>query len=186
MNEWENFLGKKKNEDVQHAASWAPPPAEFIKINVDASFKEATKSGGWGVLGRDSSSVLCVAAAGPLEQISDAMHAEACALSNAIQIADQMGMGRVIFETDCLNLKHAMTTSDYYYSPIGNLISDLKFRLHLNFIEARVSYAPRICNKPAHELAALGVGGNHSVQCIWTENFPNSVTRPVTDELVVS
>ena len=117
--------------------------------------------------------------------LSDAMHAEACAMSNAIQIADQLGMGRVIFETDCLNLKNAMVQSDYSFSPIGTLINDMKFRLQLNFIEARVMYTPRDCNKSAHELAALGAGEVYGEHAIWTTDFPVDVTRLVTGALAV-
>ena len=81
--------------------------------------------------------------------VADAMHAEACALAHAIQIADHLDMGKVIFETDCLNLKHAMANSEYAFSPIGILISDLKYQIRLNFIEARVEYVPRNCKRPA-------------------------------------
>jgi hypothetical protein len=40
-----------------------------------------------------------------LDQIpvaSDAFHAEAIALSIVVQIAEQTGVGRVVFETDCI------------------------------------------------------------------------------------
>ena len=47
------------------------------------------------------------------------LHAEACALLYAIMIADQMGVSKVIIETDYLNLKYAMTSSDYAYSLLG-------------------------------------------------------------------
>ena len=73
-----------------------------------------------------------------------------------------------IFETDCLNLKNTLTTSDYSFSQIGTLISDIKFRLRMNFIEARVPYTPRVCNRAAHELAARGAG----------EVYGESVTLP--------
>jgi hypothetical protein len=143
-------------------------------------------SGGWGAIGRDSVADICFASAGTLQNISTAMHAEVVALVNSIQIAEQMGMGKVVFETDCLNLKQAMTTSDYSFSLLGNLISDMKFSLQMNFIEASVVYAPRTCNRPAHVLAAMGVGlvqGNHAV---WTSDFPTDVTHLVTGVSAVS
>jgi hypothetical protein len=65
------------------------------------------------------------------------------------------GVGRAIFETDCSNLQRAMTTTDYDLSSVGVLIGDLKFRIRISFTEASVVFSPRICNKPAHELAAL-------------------------------
>jgi hypothetical protein len=114
------------------------------------------------------------------------MHAEAVALSNAIQLAEHIGVGRVEFETDCINLQRALQSSDYDLSPIGAIITDLKFRLRIGFIEARIVYTSYNCNKPAHELAALGVGVAHGDHLWWTTSYPNSVIRLVTGDLAVS
>jgi hypothetical protein len=56
----------------------------------------------------------------------------------------------------------------------------------MNFIEARVVFSPRVCNKPAHELAAMGVGEVPDNHVIWTSNFPTNVTRLVTGDCAVS
>jgi hypothetical protein len=79
-----------------------------------------------------------------------------------------------------------MTTTEYDYAPLGILFSDLKFRLSMNFIEASVVYTPRYCNKPAHELAALGGRVAHGEHNLWVSNYPISVTRLVTGDLAVS
>jgi hypothetical protein len=47
-------------------------------------------------------------------------------------------------------------------------------------------FSPRVCNKPAHELAAMGVGEVHDNHVIWTSNFPTNVTRLVTGDCAVS
>jgi hypothetical protein len=107
-------------------------------------------------------------------------------LSNAVQIAEQLGVDRVVFETDCSNLHRALISLAYDLAPIGAIINDLKYRMMLNFIEASVVFAPRICNKPAHELAALGVGVAHGDHILWTTSYPNSVTRLVTGDLAMS
>jgi hypothetical protein len=168
VDEWTNYLKKPATHSEPVNCLWEAPPADFIKLNVDAAFREETGTGGWGVIGRDESSTICVAAAGSLQHMSDAMHAEATALSHAMQIAEQLGIGRVIFETDCLNLKQSMTSLDYSLSTLGNLISDMKFRLLMNFIEARVVFVPRACNRPARVLAAMGVGELHGHSAVWT------------------
>lgn len=46
----------------------------------------------------------------------------------------------------------------------------------MSFIEARVPYVPRLCNKRAHELAALGARVDHDEPCMWVMNYPESVT----------
>jgi hypothetical protein len=186
VNEWETYLKKKTEQKHPLNCHWTTPPPDTVKINIDASFQESTRSGGWGVIARDSSNDMCFAIAGPLKMMKDAFHAEATALSHAIQAADQMGVGRVIFETDSINLKYAMTTSDYDLSPIGALITDMKYRLHMNFTEASVVHTPRLCNKPAHVLAALGVGIAHTDHVLWTSSYPTDVTRSVTGDSTVS
>jgi ribonuclease HI len=111
-------------------------------MNVDASFHEDNRSGGWGTVCRHNSLDICVDAAGPLRMMSDVMHAEAIALSNAMQVAEHIGIGKVFLETDCLNLKNAMSSSEYSFSTIGILVSDMRFILHMNFLEAKVVYTP--------------------------------------------
>jgi ribonuclease HI len=65
--------------------------------------------------------------AGSLSNVNDTFQSETTALVNAIQAADQMGIGRVIFETDCVNLKTGMTTTTYDSSSLGFLVSNMKF-----------------------------------------------------------
>jgi hypothetical protein len=112
--------------------------------------------------------------------VADAMHAEAVALSNAVKVADHFGVGLVVFETDCCNLQRAMISSAYDLSPIGVIITDI------NFIQASVVFSPLFCNKPAHELAALGIGVVHGDHVLWTTSYPNSVSRLVTGDSAVS
>ena len=62
----------------------------------------------------------------------------------------------------------------------------MKFRLQLNFVEAKVVYVPRSCNKLAHVLAAFGVDGRFGDHMVWTTNFPTDVTSLVTSDRAVS
>uniref|UniRef100_A0ACD5UGW9 Uncharacterized protein n=1 Tax=Avena sativa TaxID=4498 RepID=A0ACD5UGW9_AVESA len=186
--EWKYQL-KKQSENqpsMIDQRQWVRPPTNVVKINMDAAFHDESKAGGWGAICRDSSADVHFAAAGPIEVATDALHTETLPLSYAVQVAEQLGVGRVIFETDCSNLHRALVSSDYDLAHIGTIISDLKFRLHMNFIDASVVYAPRICKKPAHELAALGVGVAQGDHAMWTTSYPSSVTRLVTGDLAVS
>jgi hypothetical protein len=100
--------------------------------------------------------------------MKEAFEAEATALSYAIQVANQLGVGPVTFETDCINLKSALTMNDLDLAPLGALIKDMKFYLRLNFTQASVVYAPCACNRHAHELAALGIGFFFDKRCFIT------------------
>ena len=86
VDEWKKYMCTEKRSRTHMATSWEAPPVDFIKMNIDASFHVDTRNGGWGVIGRDSTSEICVAATGTLSSMYDSMHAEAHALSNAIQI----------------------------------------------------------------------------------------------------
>jgi hypothetical protein len=98
MQKWIKFWGRKETHVAKQTSRWEAPPTEFIKMNVDASFDEDTRSDGWGTIGRDNSLDICVAADEPLRMMSDAMHAEVTALSNAMQVAEHIG--KVIFKMD--------------------------------------------------------------------------------------
>ena len=77
---------------------------------------------------------------GNLNNITNVFHAEALALANAVGIADQMGVGRVLFETDCDNLRNVVASSEQDFSSMGILVNDLKYQLLMNFIDARVVF----------------------------------------------
>jgi hypothetical protein len=79
-----------------------------------------------------------------------------------------------------------MNTPNYDLGPFGNLLSDMKFQIRMNFIDASVVFAPRGCNKPAHELAALGVGLAPGYHNLWMSSYPTSITRLVAGDLAVS
>ena len=57
-------------------------------------------------------------------------------------------MTKLLISWECINLKHTMTTSDYEIAPIGIRISDMKFRIQMNFIDARAVYAHRSMSFP--------------------------------------
>ena len=98
VDEWIHFVKKKQQQATEHTErKWCPPSVDYVKINTDAAFDIQKKSGGWGAICRDNTNTIQFPFAGSLMNASNALHAEAIALSNAIQAADQMGVGRVIF-----------------------------------------------------------------------------------------
>jgi hypothetical protein len=136
-------------------------------INIDGSYSEENGSGGWGCVARDHEGEVIFAAAGPAMHLSNAMHAEVMALMRAIEFAEQFGMGRVIFATDCASLQHAATTS-------------------MGFIEHQIIFGPRLCNRPAHLLASYGVREIHGSHSIWLTDLPDDVARAVAGDLAAS
>ena len=93
------------------------------------------------------------AAAGKLAGLAEAIHAEALALIKAVSLAEEFGMGRVIFSTDCLPLKQAVVSTSLDRASLGVLFREIKYMLRLGFLETKVEFCPRMCNEPAHKLA---------------------------------
>jgi hypothetical protein len=69
------FLRKKKETGIAPVSRWRAPPEDFVKINIDAAFKEQSRNGGCGAICRDSDADVCFAA-GVLMHVTGAFQAE--------------------------------------------------------------------------------------------------------------
>jgi hypothetical protein len=56
-------------------------------------------------------------------------------------------------------------------------LSKKKFQLRLNFLDYHIIYVHRSCNKPAHELAALGAVEPPGYHNVWFGHYSNDVNR---------
>lgn len=182
--EWLEFLGPKSAPKPAVLQKWTCPPPDFIKLNFDAAFDANSHRGGWGIIARDADGDVEMAASGALNQLGSALQAEAQAFLHAIRLAEQHGMGRVIFETDCLALQQATTSDAADRGPLGVLFRKAKFQLNTGFIDYRIVYSPRACNSPAHVLASLGSKGPIDGQHVWYSDIPVNVICAVTADLV--
>lgn len=181
--EWNAVLRKDKETVARLIPSWSLPPEDFVKINCDGAYHAESASGGWGCIARDSAGDVLFAAAGRLPHASEALQAEAEAVIRASLYAEQMGMGRIIIETDYQILK-PLLSSDHDAGPLGAMFREAKFILRMGFIVFRVCHISRVCNKPAHVLTALGSQSVQAEHLAWLENLPSDVARLATGDLV--
>lgn len=72
-------------------------------------------------------------------------------------IASQMGCQSVVFETDSVVLKQAISTEDYDMSMLGAIFREIKCLLRIGFKDVQVVSCPRSCNSVAYSLVAHGV-----------------------------
>ena len=94
-------------------------------------------------------------------------------------------MGRIVLETDSQILVKALESTEYDLSPEGILFSDIRSFIRLNFISVEVRYAPRTCNKLAHELAAIGAA-QRETRVSWLDYVPESVHFVLASEFAES
>jgi hypothetical protein len=127
---------------------WQPPLEDVIMFNIDGAFSERTMKRGWGTIARDFVWGHCLCCSG---------FPECKALHQAVHLADQMGIGRVIFATDCMTL-NSEASDEMDLSPLGIKFRQIKFLLNFNYVETNIVHCLRICTKPAHALVSLGAG----------------------------
>jgi ribonuclease HI len=71
-----------------------------IKVNTDGSFFAASNMGGWGYVIRDCNGVVLGAAAGRIDNASDALHTKAVVVFKAIQAVVDQDVSDIWVESD--------------------------------------------------------------------------------------
>ena len=67
-----------------------------------------------------------------------------------------LGIGRILVETDAQEVVRAIRYDDYHLLSVGNLIDEIKSLACSSFISFELVHVSRECNRAAHELAVLG------------------------------
>ena len=75
-----------------------------------------------------------------------------------------------------------MKNNSFDLSPMGACYREAKAMLALGFIEYRIIFQPRECNKPAHVLAGLGASGNHGLEHVWLDVVPDIVSSAMSGD----
>jgi len=154
--EFKKLDSQQKQEKQKTQMKWKAPPADYYKLNIDASFDPKMRSGGWGYVARNSEGDFLDGGAGSIIRVFDVFQAEALAALHAVQRAAQLGMSRIILETDATNLGKALTTKELDRSANGSLFRQIRDLLINDFSFYMISVCPRTCNKVADKLAVYG------------------------------
>ncbi|XP_074301611.1 uncharacterized protein LOC141633012 [Silene latifolia] len=132
-------------------AGWIGAPDGFVKINVDAGSKEGVGVG-LGAVCRDGGGGVVWGLTIVHEQVWEPHIAEAVSVLEGLKEARQRGHGKVVVESDCLQVINALKTKKKGRSNF-NLVLDDIFLLCSSFISVVWSYTCRANNSVAHELA---------------------------------
>ncbi|CAM8918528.1 unnamed protein product [Rhodiola kirilowii] len=82
---------------------WRKPPAGYIKINCDASWKDLW-GGGIGIVARDSSGNVLAVRALKGVNIHSSVACEGSGLLESFKLAEKLNADKVIFESDCADI----------------------------------------------------------------------------------
>jgi len=72
-------------------------------------------------------------AAGKLQNLQDPVQVELMAVTNALKIATDLGMGRIILETDCQNMKTSLLEEEMDNGINAVVVREARMLLFLNF-----------------------------------------------------
>jgi hypothetical protein len=97
-----------------------------------------------------------------------------------------MGIGCLIFATDCMTLKQALMNGEMDLPLLGIKFRQIKYLLDVNFIETEIIHSLRICNKLAHALASLGTGAVYGHYATWATEVHDFVVQLISGDLAVS
>ncbi|RYR42374.1 hypothetical protein Ahy_A08g038843 [Arachis hypogaea] len=150
-------LKERQVQKGMREVCWRPPPADWIKVNVDASLKKNTGKGAIAVVYRNNKGKILLGFTG-LIQANSVTVAEALAIRQALIIANNLFMKKVLIESDNLKIIQAIKSK----SPIGEawaIIQDIQ--LLLKQLPGRgIIWTPREGNLLAHKVAREAELGN--------------------------
>jgi ribonuclease HI len=139
-------------EQVQQLHNWIPPRHGWFKCNVDAAFHNGGRitSGGWCI--RDERGQFICAGTNLMDGELTIIEAEALALIEAMRMACNMNMHKVMFETDAQIVVGAANSNHVGVSLFSTIICNIKNLLLLN-PNFEVKFVKRQANSVAHKLA---------------------------------
>ncbi|RLM69188.1 hypothetical protein C2845_PM17G09400 [Panicum miliaceum] len=142
--------------------AWKCPDEGWVKVNTDAAFDSDSCTGSAGVVIRDHCGRVLAEATRRLEQVPDALTAEAMAAKEGMELAVEHGFGRVVLEVDSSELKMLLESADAFRSPIGGLCFDIT-DLGKICDMFRVFWVGRQANSVAHDCASWGMASAQSL-----------------------
>lgn len=159
---------------VQSIHVWRKPEEGWLKLNCDGAFSEVPSTGGWGFVVRDHLGDVRGSGAGSLHNVASAVQAEVAACAAALEAAACWGMTNVQVELDFQVLVKALQGTEADLAAEGLLLKEIHEYARMNFNRVSFSFAPRACNKLAHELAAFGARRPVDRE-FWSEDLPDDV-----------
>ncbi|KAL6199081.1 hypothetical protein ACLB2K_028868 [Fragaria x ananassa] len=148
---------------------WVPPPNGWLKANFDGAVDSTTKCGGIGVVFRDEQSLIVGGKYCCIAHVNSPEIVEAMAGRMACELAKELHLFLVVFESDCLKLVQATKHQEEDDSGFGVIVADIQHGLaELN--SSFFSHVFRQSNLVAHKLAKLALDSANSVS--WAGSPP--------------
>jgi hypothetical protein len=104
-------------------------------------------------------------------------------MGHSLQRVAQLGMSRIIPETDATELVRSLTSLDLDQSVDGSLLGQIRDFIGLSFDYCDIRHCPRNCNKVADCLAMYGASMVSSGSTIFMNQVLTFVSNLVSSDL---
>jgi ribonuclease HI len=161
-----------------HDTSWSPPPRDSLKINVDA---HRSGDGRWfsGLVLRRSDGSVVGAATHEHTSSDEPAFGEAMGLNDAISMAENLRLSRVIFEMDSLIVVNAVKKEATIRRNGGKIAQRC-----VNFLKqnpnSSIRWTRRDNNRAAHELANWAV---RQPNYNWINSTPSCILPHIHNDM---
>jgi ribonuclease HI len=158
-------------------------PHGMLKLNVNRPFRDSDKNGGWGYVIRDERGEVIQSGSGRAPFAINPIQMELIASIEGVKATISLGVNNIILEIDAQQVVWAIQGDDFRLAVVGGLVHELKELVVENFASFLVKYAPRDCNRVAHELASIG-SRSHDLAPSVLAGVPNCIMVLVSGDLV--
>jgi hypothetical protein len=176
VEEWKSASAYHAVQVQTRVDRWSPPEPGWHKANVDGATPLGGAHGGGGVVLRDAHGGFVAGAGRFYPSVSDAERPELLACRTAVLLAKDLGIPRLVLETDCMGANAKITGRELDRSMHGPLVEEIKALLH-GFDDYKVQHVSRKCNGVAH-LLAKGSCENKSCNT-WFDSPPGFIVDSV-------
>ncbi|KAE8787288.1 hypothetical protein D1007_38774 [Hordeum vulgare] len=151
---------------VRHG--WQRPAEGLYKLNVDVGFSEDSGTGSTRAVLRSDRGVFIAGSCSAISFAEDASSAEARALRDGLILASEVGVQKIIVESDCEDVIDTMLLDGNSLGPAAAVYEECSF-LAKNFSLIQFVFYPREENMVAHTLARFA---EPTRTIKWTEEPP--------------
>ena len=161
--------------------SWRPPQNGRYKVNVDGAVFSRPKSSGIGVVIRNEDGLIMGAMSKNLPFPLGALEVEAKALEGGIELARDLGLWEVEFESDAQVVVKAVTGIEPGPSSIMKVVEGIRMGLS-SFKFWSLNHICRKCNNAAHILARTSTSRNETQ--VWVEDTPPVIANQLSLDVI--
>ncbi|XP_072064848.1 uncharacterized protein [Arachis hypogaea] len=152
---------------------WIPPPENWLKANIDATFRKDTGTGAIAVVIRDHKGRIILGFSGKIQAKSSTV-VKAQAVRQALIIVNNLQMGRTLIETDNLKLAQAIKSK----TALGEALAIIQYIqiLMANLPEKGIIWIPGNRNRLAHAVAKAAEA--ETLRASWS-------SKPSTEQSII-